>query len=194
MEGLQNARRSVRAQVFRVKWFPKITANSAGTRSFATGLVLAIGTLCAFAQELRPLPPALYTLSDEVGAVSVEEGIALSRSAEEISDRTGVRVIVVIVETTLPEQIEDYTERLAQRWKRDRRLEPERSIFVVLVVGDRELQIMPGKDLLFVDLELKKPEMYAGLTALLRERRYFEALMKVNSRLLEMLLKQKSRS
>lgn len=163
-------------------------------KGLAAGLFLALLALSAPAQQLRPLPPLLRTLSDEVGALSVEEGRALSRSAEEIFDRTGVRVIIVIAETTRPEQIEDYTERLGQRWKRERDLVPERSVFVVLAVQDREFQVMPGKGLEFVDRELKKPEAYAGLAPLFRERRYFDALMSVNNRLLNMLLRRKSRT
>ncbi|HEX7073707.1 MAG TPA: TPM domain-containing protein [Hyphomicrobiaceae bacterium] len=150
--------------------------------------------LAARAEELRPLPPLLHTVSDEAGALSVDQGRALSRSAEDIFDRTGVRVIIVIAETTRPEEIEDYTERLGQRWKRERDLVPERSIFVVLSVRDREFQVMPGRGLEFVDRELKKPEAYAGLSPLFRQGRYFDALMTVNQRLLEIVLKQKSRS
>jgi uncharacterized protein len=158
------------------------------------GLLWALLAVSALAQALRPLPPLLHTLSDEVGALSVEEGRALSRSAEEIFDRTGVRVIIVIAETTKPEEIEDYTERLGQRWKRERHLVPEHSVFVVLAVRDREFQVMPGKGLESVDRELKKPEAYAGLVQLFRERRYFDALMTFNHRLLDMLLKRRNRT
>ena len=156
--------------------------------------VLLILVPSAWAEELRPLPPLLHTVSDEVGVLSIEQGRALSRSAEDIFDRTGVRVIIVVAETTRPEEIEDYTERLGQRWKRERDLVPERSIFVVLAVKDRELQVMPGKGLEFVDRELKKPEAYAGLAPLFRERRYFDALVTVNQRLLQMIVKHKKRT
>ena len=155
------------------------------------GLLLAVCAASASSQQLRPLPPLLCTVSDEVGALSAEEGRAISRSAEEIFERTGVRVIVVIAETTEPEEIEDYTERLGQRWKRERHLVPEHSVFVVLAVRDREFQVMPGKGLESVDRELKKPEAYAGLAPLFRQGRYFDALIMVNERLLGMILKRK---
>lgn len=163
-------------------------------RPAALAGLLLFYALCVSAQQLRPLPPLLRTLSDEVGVLSVEEGQAISRSAEETFDRTGVRVIVVIAETTKPEEIEDYTERLGQRWKRERNLVPERSIFVVLAVRDREFQVMPGKGLESVDRELKKPEAYAGLAPLFLEERYFEALMTVNARLLDLIVKHKNRT
>lgn len=163
-------------------------------KSLIATFVLLILVPSAWAEELRPLPPLLRTVSDEVGVLSIEQGRTLSRSAEDIFDRTGVRVIIVIAETTRPEEIEDYAERLGQRWKRERGLVPERSIFVVLAVKDREFQVMPGKDLEFIDRGLKKPEAFAGLSPFFREGRYFDALMAVNQRLLEIVLKQKSRS
>lgn len=163
-------------------------------KSFVTGVVLVLYALCASAQALRPLPPLLRTLSDEVGVLSAEEGQALSRSAEDIFERTGVRVIVVIAESTKPEEIEDYTERLGQRWKQERHLAPERSVFVVLAVTDREFQIMPGKDLASIDRELKRPDAYAGLAPLFRQGRYFDALMTVSRRLLDMILKHRNRT
>ncbi len=146
------------------------------------------------AQPLRPLPPLLRTFSDEVGALSIEESRQVARSAEEIYDLTGVRVIVVIAETTRPERMEDYAERLAQRWKRERQLVPERSILVVLAVREREFQVMPGKDLPFIQRELEASAAYAGLAPLFRESRYFEALMSVNRRLMGMILKHKKSS
>ena len=162
-------------------------------RPAAVAVVLLSYALCVSAQQLRPLPPLLRTLSDEVGVLSVDEGRALSRSAEKTFERTGVRVIVVIAETTKPEEIEDYTERLGQRWKRERHLVPERSIFVVLSVRDREFQVMPGKGLESVDRALKKREAYTGLAPLFREGRYFEALVTVNRRLLEMILAERQK-
>ena len=163
-------------------------------KRLAPAAILMLYAACAAAQQLRPLPPLLRRLSDEAGVLSVEEGRVLSRSAEETFERTGVRVIVVIAETTKPEEIEDYTERLGQRWRRERHLVPEQSIFVVLAVRDRAFQVMPGKGLEVVDRELRKPEAYAGLAPLFREDRYFEALMTVNGRLLELITKLKNRT
>ena len=83
--------------------------------------------------------------------------------------------------------MEDYAERLAQRWKRERDLATERSIFVVLSVEDREFQVMPGKGLESIDRALKKPEAHAGWAPLFRQGRYFDALMAVNERLYRLL-------
>lgn len=141
---------------------------------------------------LQPLPPLLRTLSDEVGVLSVDEGLKLSRSMEAVLDETGVRVVMVIAETTKPEAVKDYAERLAQRWKRERGIDPERSIFVVVAVQDREMRVMPGKALESVDRELSRPGAYGDLAPLFRTGRYFEALMSLNAHLLELVRRRKN--
>lgn len=142
------------------------------------------GLLLAFAlsaEELRPLPPLLRTLSDEVGVMSADEGLKLSRSLEEVHERTRIRIVMVIAETTGPESVEDYTERLARRWRRERQLDTDRSVFVVLAVRDRELQVMPGRALPEIERDLERAGTLQQLVPLFRAGRYFEALMKLNS-------------
>lgn len=142
---------------------------------------------------LQPLPPLLRTLSDEVGVLTIDEGLELSRSLEEIGDLTGVRVIMVIVRTTAAEAIEDYGERLAERWGRERAIDVTRTIFVVLALDDREMQIMPGRALPPVERALADPEITSDVTLLLRTGQYFEALMRLSARLHAILRKSAPR-
>ncbi len=143
------------------------------------GLFLATG----WAQpELRPLPPLIPTLSDAAGALTDAEGFELSKSLQEVVEATSVRIIMIIVETTAPEPIEDYADRLARRWNRERAIDPTRSIFVIVAVNDREMQVLPGRAL-GLDAELTGAEIARGLVPLFRERRYFEALMRLTARL-----------
>ena len=150
--------------------------------------------LGASAQELRPLPPVLRTLSDEVGVMSVEEGLRLSRAMEDITDRTGVRVVMVVAQTTSPEAVEDYGERLARRWRRERQLNTDRSVFVVLAVQDREIQVMPGKALPGIDRELERAGTLQQLPPLFRAGRYFEGLMKLTSEIDRLIRKRNGRA
>lgn len=89
---------------------------------------------------------------------------------------------MIIVETTAPEPIEDYADRLARRRNRERAIDPTRSIFVIVAVNDREMQVLPGRAL-GLDAELTGAEIARGLVPLFRERRYFEALMRLTGRL-----------
>lgn len=152
----------------------------------AAGLlpILAGFLLIASAQSgLRPLPPVLRTLSDEIGVLAVQEGLQLSRSIEEIHELTGVRVIMAIVESTAPEAIEDYGDRLAQRWRRERGIDVARTIFVVVAIDDRTMQVMPGAGFPPVERALGNPELTSDLPELFRNGQYFEALMRLSTRL-----------
>lgn len=161
------------------------------TRCLALLLAVFLA-ISAFAQPaLRPLPPLLRTLNDEVGVLSADEGRRLSRAIEEVTDRTGTTIVMVIAETTKPQALEDYGERLAQRWRRERGLDTDRSIFVVLSVQERELQVMPGKALHTFDRGPALSGAVADLGPLFREQRYFDALMKLTDRLAELIRKDR---
>ena len=149
------------------------------------GLFIATG----WAQELRPLPPHKRILSDEIHALSDAEGVELSRSLQEVVDSTGILVVMVIAETTRPEPIRDYAERLALQWAHERTIEPGRSVFVIVAVSDREMRVLPGRDLRW-GAELSESDVTQDLGPLFRERRYFEALTKLTARLRARITKQ----
>lgn len=142
-----------------------------------TAAVAALVALAAFAQPRpRDLPPLLRTVSDEAGVLSVEQGLKLSRALDAIYEEDGIRVVAVIAETVAPETIEDYAERLSNRWARDRGIDSTRAIFIVLALHERELVVMPGRGL-GMEKALSGPDMTTGLPSLFRQRRYFDALM-----------------
>lgn len=79
--------------------------------------------------------------------LSQKEAMQIARRLIEISERTGVRIVMVIVDTVGREPIEDYADRLAPRWARERAADPDRMIIVVIAVNDRYLVARPGRDL-----------------------------------------------
>ena len=163
-------------------------------RSTAAALACLLFAFAASAEDLRPLPPLLRTLSDEVGVMTIEEGRRLSRSLEQVLERTGVRVVMVIAETTRPEAIEDYGARLARRWRRERQLDVEHTVFIVLAVRDREMQVMPGKALPDIEGELERAGTLRELAPLFRAGRYFEALTKLNGEIERLLSRPAGRT
>ncbi len=154
----------------------RMHAAARGVAVICAALFLATG----WAQELRPLPPHMRILSDEIHALSDAEGVELSRSLQEVVDSTGILVVMVIAETTKPEPIREYAERLARQWARERAIEPARSIFVIVAVSDREMQVLPGRDLRW-GAKLSETDVTRDLAPLFRERRYFEALTKLTA-------------
>lgn len=149
--------------------------------------------LAATAQPgLRPLPQSPGSLSDQAGLLSADEAVTLSRALEDILERTRVRVLFVIAETTLPEEPEEYTERLARRWTLEGRLDPEQTIFVVMAMHERKMKVMRGNALVSLDAELAGSGAVEDLPALFADGRYFEGLMRLSSRLLELIVKHKA--
>lgn len=155
-------------------------------RLFDTRLALVVWACLvawsATAQDRRPLPPVMRTLSDEVGVLSVEEGRKLAGELEGILKEDGIRVVLVIAETVRPEPIEDYARRLSQRWASTRGVDPARAIFMIVAVSDREMVVMPGSDL-ELEARLARSDVTNGLPPLFRQGRYYEALMSLTERL-----------
>lgn len=126
---------------------------------------------------LRPLPPILSTISDEVGVLTVPQGQTLAKTLADIERETGVTIVVAILTTTRPESTETYVQRLINRWRREsKRLDRGRFVFVAVAKEDRELRIVPSKPLGWVLKQLAQGEVAEQAPALLKQDKYFEAL------------------
>lgn len=153
-----------------------------GAAQLGVAVLATLAGVAASAQPgLRELPPLMRTVSDEVGVLSVDEGLHLSRALEEILDEDGIRVVLVIAETIEPESMHEYAGRLARRWAADRAVDPARAIFIVVAVNERKLGLVPGP-LLEPKPALIQPDVVRDLAPLLREQRYYEALMTLAQR------------
>lgn len=161
---------------------------AAGIERWLVALCAGLFLAAAQAQSsLRPLPPLLRTVSDEAGVLSADEGRRLAAALYEIFERTGVHVIVVITETTRPEPIEEYAERLARRWLEERRVDPARMIQVIASMKEREMQIMPGRTLRLTEALYRDDPTAPPVGALFKEGRHFDGLMLIAKRIRELI-------
>lgn len=137
---------------------------------------------------LRPLPPALATLSDETGSLSPSQARALLKKLSQIEDRTTVKIIVLIAATVHPETIEAYVQRVIDRWKNSNsKLGSDRFIFVAIAKQDRAIRVVPGQQLSWV-LEPFMTSGIMGETSLLLKRGdYYEALVAIGNELLQLI-------
>lgn len=144
--------------------------------------------LSAGCAPTEPLPPfrSMRNFSDEVGVLTEAQDLELSNSLLEVFESTGVRIVMALVRSTAPEPVEDYADWLARRLGREHAIDPERTVFVIAAIDDREMQILPGRALR-LDTELTDPEIARDLALLLRERRYFEALMILTGRIRDVI-------
>lgn len=95
----------------------------------------------AFSQA--PLPEIKSYVTDQTGTLSSEEKAALESSLREFEKIKGSQIIVVIVPTTSPEAIEQYSIRLADAVKAGRKGIDDGAILLV-AKDDRQVRIEVG--------------------------------------------------
>lgn len=138
--------------------------------------------------DLAPLPGILRTVNDEAGVLSDEQAMRLARRLIDVLEQTGVRIVVVTMDSVGAEPIEDYADRLAPRWARERRVDPDRMIIVVVAVRDRYMVARPGRALRLAT-QLSTPEVSANVGPLFGRGNYYEGLLLLADRIVGVLEK-----
>ena len=155
-------------------------------------LLMLLSTAAGAQTGMRPMPPSLHAVSDEIGALSVEQGRDLARQTGAIEEKTGVKIIIVIAATTHPETIEQYTQRLIDYWKaRSNALDRGSFIFVVMAPSDRALRIVPAANLAFIHSELSEQGIMAGVADMLRRQDHYLALLTIMERLAKLIVERR---
>jgi uncharacterized protein len=106
-------------------------------------LLLAI---TAFAQTPVPAPPRDAPVLDLTGTLRPEEAAALKSRLLEFEKQKGSQIAVLIVPTTQPESIEEYSIRVADAWKVGR-AEPDDGVILLVAKNDRAVRIEVGTGL-----------------------------------------------
>jgi uncharacterized protein len=101
----------------------------------------AFGQLAAFAQV--PVPPLSGPVVDQTGTLSSDEIDSLAKKIRDFEARKGSQISVLIVPTTQPEEIEQYSIRVAEAWKIGRKKIDDGAILLV-AKNDRKLRIEVG--------------------------------------------------
>ena len=104
------------------------------------GIALALG---AQAQDLVPVPPLKARVNDLTGTLTAQQAADLERQLAAFEARKGSQIAVLIVPTTQPEAIEQYSIRVADQWKVGRKSVDD-GIIIVVAKGDRKLRIEVG--------------------------------------------------
>lgn len=99
-----------------------ILANSVGALTrWLTGLGLALCFLAAGAQDLKPVPPLQARVTDTIGMLTEAQRTTLENVLKEQEERTGNQVAVLLMGSTAPESIEQFSIRVADAWKLGRK-------------------------------------------------------------------------
>jgi len=107
-----------------------------------TVALLGVG-LSALAQSLQPVPPLTSHVSDLTGSLTASQQAALDMKLAGFEARKGSQVAILIVATTQPETIEQYSIRVVDQWKLGRRKIDDGALLIV-AKNDRTLRIEVG--------------------------------------------------
>lgn len=109
-------------------------------------LLAALLSLGSHAQELQALPELRARVMDQTGTLDATSLAILESQLAAFEAERGSQVVVVMVPTTAPEDIADYTQRLGDAWKIGRQGVGDGVLFVI-AKEDRRLRIAPAKTL-----------------------------------------------
>ncbi|MEO8308641.1 MAG: YgcG family protein [Pseudomonadota bacterium] len=109
-------------------------------------VILFAGLLCAAglaAQELQPVPKLEARVTDLTGTLTAAQQADLEQKLTAFEQRKGSQVALLMVQTTQPETIEQYSLRVVDTWKLGRE-KPDDGVLLLVALQDRALRIEVG--------------------------------------------------
>ena len=100
----------------------------------------------AWAQALVPVPTLTARVMDQTGTLAVADVAALEQQLQSFEQQRGTQIVVLVLPSTVPEDIADFTQRLGDAWKIGRR-DVGDGLLLVVALNDRRLRIAPAKSL-----------------------------------------------
>ncbi len=107
---------------------------------------LAVASPWSHAQELQPVPALSARVIDQTATLSAEEIQSLSARLEAIERERGSQIVVLMLATTLPEDIAAYAQRVGDQWKIGRK-DVGDGLLIVVAKDDRKVRIEVAKAL-----------------------------------------------
>ncbi|WP_082721893.1 TPM domain-containing protein [Burkholderia sp. RF2-non_BP3] len=107
-------------------------------------VVLAFFVLgVAHAHADAAIPPLTSRVTDETGTLTSDQTASLEKTLKEFEAKRGTQLSVLIVPTTEPETIEQYSMRVVEQWKLGRKNVDDGALLIV-AKNDRALRIEVG--------------------------------------------------
>jgi uncharacterized protein len=100
----------------------------------------------AMAQAQRPIPPLQSRVTDLTGTLTPAERTQLESRLAEFESRKGAQIAVLLVPSTQPEEIEQYSIRVVDAWKLGRE-KPDDGALLLIAKDDRSMRIEVGRGL-----------------------------------------------
>jgi uncharacterized protein len=100
----------------------------------------------AGAQGVLPVPPLTVPVIDQTGTLDAIQRKGLEDKLVAFEQKSGTQIAILMVPTTLPEDISSYANRVANAWKIGRK-EVGDGVLVVVAKNDRRVRIEVAKTL-----------------------------------------------
>ena len=126
-----------------------MAAMRAAAKRLQAALLLCMLACCAtlaLAQDVLPVPALTGRVIDQSGTLKPDQVAALSAKLQSIEERRGTQIVVLMVPSTLPEDIAAYAQRVADSWKIGRR-DVGDGLLIVVAKNDRRIRIEVAKAL-----------------------------------------------
>jgi uncharacterized protein len=117
-------------------------------RACAAALLLALAWAAPAqpAPGLQPIPPLTGQVIDATGTLPAQDRAALGAKLAALEHDKGAQVVVLIVPTTVPEDIAAYANRVGNAWKIGRKNVGD-SLLLLVAKNDRQVRIEVAKTL-----------------------------------------------
>ena len=115
-------------------------------RLLAAGAALGFAASTGIAAQEIPVPPLAARVTDLTGTLSAEQTRSIEQSLRDFERSRGSQIAVLMLPTTGPDSIEQYSIRVAEAWKIGR-ARVDDGIILVIARDDRKLRIEVGRGL-----------------------------------------------
>jgi uncharacterized protein len=109
------------------------------------GVALTLAVAVA-ADNLQPIPPLTARVSDTTGTLDAQQKQTLESALAALEQRKGAQLAVLVVATTQPEEIEQYSIRVVDAWKLGRKSVDD-GVMLLIAKDDHHVRIEVGRGL-----------------------------------------------
>ena len=93
--------------------------------------------------ELVAIPPLVHRVTDLTSTLSADQQAALENKLQAFEQSKGSQIAILIIPTTQPEDIAQYSIRVVDQWKLGRE-KPDDGVLVLVAKDDRKMRIEVG--------------------------------------------------
>jgi uncharacterized protein len=145
-------------------------------------LLIVLALLCgsalneAAAQSLQAIPKLEARVTDLTGTLTAGQQAELEQKLRDFESRKGVQIAVLVVPTTQPEEIEQFSIRVAEAWKLGRKTVDD-GVLLIVAKNDHTLRIENGNGLEGVLTDAISNRIIEDtMVPLLRQGQFFQAI------------------